>query len=244
MSLLPSARENIRNETETLDMTDDLIMLLSTDWFLPYWAEIQINMAEDKKIGIQQGCREIVTQILGGAENLSLSDFSEERKRETRSKFLALLRAWNAEKEMSTTYQEWATLSHQELNAAWTCAYLNRKLSSGDVPTGIPDLGHQLRAEVLKAWEKYALKSSLYRDTCLNSSTEWDVQTRTALGRPGSLASQLQRVLLDHRLREFWEHLRQVLTESQVRELVSWYEAMVKSMSHDDRPDLIPPYIS
>jgi len=44
-------------------------------------------------------------------------------------------------------------------------------------------------------------------------------------------------------LRAFWEHLRQNLTPQQLHELVSWYRAMTKIMSHEDRPDLIPSYM-
>jgi hypothetical protein len=225
-------------------MTDDLIMLLSTDWFLPHWADIGIDLAEDRRIGIQQGCRQIINQILNGAESLFYCNFSEERKEETRSKFLELLRAWNAEAEVTATYQEWLGLSRPDLNAAWTCSHLNQKISLGDIPIDIPELDREVRAAVLKVWDQYALKPSTFRDICLNSKTEWDAYTRTALGEPSSLASQLHRVLLDHRLREFWIHLSQSLTSHQLQDLVSWYRLMIRSMSHEDRPDLIPSYFS
>ena len=47
-SLLP--RMNGRAKS---NMTDYLVLLLSTDWFLPYWTQIGIDIAEDKKVGIQ-----------------------------------------------------------------------------------------------------------------------------------------------------------------------------------------------
>jgi hypothetical protein len=97
---------------------DYFMMLLSTDWFLPYWPEIGIDIAEAKRVGLQQGCREIADQILGGANNYFLADFSEERRQETHSMFLALLRRWNAEPEMRATWNEWTNLSHQGLTCS------------------------------------------------------------------------------------------------------------------------------
>ncbi len=101
----------------TLDIVDYFILLLSTDWFLPHWPEIGIDVAEPKKVGLQQGCREIAKQVLGGADNYFLAGFSEECSQETHAMFLALLRRWNAEPEMWATWNEWANLSHQKLTA-------------------------------------------------------------------------------------------------------------------------------
>ena len=67
-------------------------MLLSTDWFLPYWTQIGMEIAKDKKIGIQQGCREIVEHITAGDESTFIRSFSENHKQEAESQFLALLR--------------------------------------------------------------------------------------------------------------------------------------------------------
>src|SRR5947199_10858238 len=98
-------------------MIEFLVLLLSTDWFLPYWAEIGIDVAEDKKIGIQQGCREIVEEILGGDDSTFLRSFSERHRREAGSGFLALLRRTDAQPELSTTRTELAPLSHTDLSA-------------------------------------------------------------------------------------------------------------------------------
>ncbi|MGA2436364.1 MAG: hypothetical protein ABSG25_13890, partial [Bryobacteraceae bacterium] len=136
-------------------MTDYLTILLSTDWFLPHWAEIGIDLAEDKKVGIQQGCREIVDEILDGADDFFLGDFSEERMRRTNSSFLALLRRWDVEHEVSATWKEWANLTHADLTAAFFAADLNRKVCSLDTISGTPQLELTIRAEVVKAWEAY-----------------------------------------------------------------------------------------
>jgi hypothetical protein len=225
-------------------MIDELIMLLSTDWFLPYWNEIGITIVDEKKIGIQVGCRELVKQILHGADSLFLMDFSEERRQDTDAKFRSLLQTWDAETEVSATWKEWANLSHEELTKAWACSHLNLKLSSGDVSEGTLHLEFAVRTEVVRTWEKFALKPSRFRDISLSSRTEWDVYVGKLFGKPHTLASQLRKVLLDHRLRAFWADISERLTSQQLQELISWYRSMIKSTFQQDRPDLIPSYIS
>ena len=231
-----------RKDTET--MTDFLILLLSTDWFLPYWTQIGIDIAEDKKVGIQRGCRHIIDEILNGADSLYLASFSEERKQATGAKFFAVLRQWQVERELAATCNEWRNLSHRELTAVVECAMLNAQVPSADGSGDVPFLEFAIRAEVVNAWETYSLKASVFRDICLNSKTDWDLRTQKMLSSPRTLVNQLWRVLLDHRLRAFWADLRERLTPQQLQDLVAWYRALVKSKSQEDRPDLVPSYMS
>ena len=225
-------------------MIDFLIMLLSTDWFLPYWGEIGINIGETKQLALQQGCREIVNEMLDGKENIFLSDCSEERKQATSSKFLALMQKCDAALEMAATWTEWASLSHEELTAVVLCSLLNREATSADSANGAPPLDFVLRAEVAKTWEAYALSPSIFRDICLSSTTEWDIRTRHVLSSPRALVNQLWSVLLNGRLRAFWADIRDRLTAGQVQDLVAWYRTMIKSRLKEDRPVRLPSFMS
>jgi hypothetical protein len=224
-------------------MIEYLVMLLSTDWFLPYWTEIGIDITHDKKVGIQQGCRQIIDEILDGADSFYLASLSEECKQMTESKLFALLRQWEAEREVAATCNEWRNLSHRELTAVVECAMLNDQVPSADGSGEVPYLDFSIQVEVVKAWEAHSLKASVFRDICLGSKTTWDLRTQKLLSSPRTLVNQLWRVLLDHRLRAFWADLQKQLTSQQIQELVSWYRAMVKARAHEDRPDLIPSYI-
>jgi hypothetical protein len=238
-SLLSGMSERVKS-----NMTDYLVLLLSTDWFLPYWTEIGIDITDDEKVGIQRGCRQIIDEILDGADSFYLASFSEERKQMTESKLLALLRQWGAEREMAATCNEWRNLSHGELSAVVQCAMLNAEVPSADGSGEVPCLEFAIRVEVVKAWEAHSLKASVFRDICLGSKTTWDLRTQKLLTSPRTLVNQLWRVLLDHRFRAFWTDLQKRLSSQQLQELVSWYRAMVKEKAHEDRPDLIPSYIS
>jgi hypothetical protein len=225
------------------NMTEFLVLLLSTDWFLPYWTEIGIDLAEDKRIRIQQGCREILEEILWGFDSLHPVGFSGKRKQETESKFIALLRRWEAEQEVSPTFKEWASLSHRELTVVWGCAYLNRDIPSADGCGVAPYLEFPIRTEVVKAWEAHALEPNVLEDLCLSSKTEWDIRTRKLLVSPKTLKNVLWIVLLHHRLQAFWADLRERLTPQQLQQLTSWYRAMIKITSKDDRPVVLPSYM-
>ena len=65
---------------------DKLVMLLSTDWFLPYWTALGIILKEKDQRLFQMSCREIVKQILSGAylNQYFLANLSKERVDETK----------------------------------------------------------------------------------------------------------------------------------------------------------------
>jgi len=223
-------------------MLDELIVLLSTDWFLPCWTEIGIEIAESKKLCIQKGCREVTDRMLRGAENEFFSDFSEARMRGTESDFLALLQRCEAQQELFVTYKEWATLSDQDIRAAWSCSYLNLKITSG-VAENSPPLDPMVRAKVAATWGAYDVKHDAFLDVSLRSGTDWDRHVQIIWCGPKTLPGQLHSVLQYRELRAFWEHLRVSLTPQQLHQLVTWYREMHKIISHKDRPDLIPSYM-
>ena len=231
--------------SEERNLTDYLIMLLGTDWFLPYWAEIGIHIEDQsKKARIQQGCRGILNQILSGSKNYYQRQDSSDRKRETALEFLTLLRDCNAETEMSEANEEWANLSHEKLYPAFNYWGHTIDLIQGRVQESRLALSASIKGEVVKAWEGCQMNEPGFPDICLKSESTWDTYTRTLLATPKTLANILNSVLRERNFRIFWTHLRQRLTPQQLNELLSWYRAMTVDKMHEDRPDLIPSYIS
>jgi hypothetical protein len=66
-------------------------MLLSTDWFLPYWAAIGLRIAVEKRNFMQQGCRQVVEQMIDGAEQYYFISFALDRLETTRDSFWQLI---------------------------------------------------------------------------------------------------------------------------------------------------------
>src|ERR1700688_3261522 len=71
-------------------MVDHAAMLLSTDWFVPYWTVIGLE-ADKQKECLQNGCRDIVRQVVGRARDY-LTDFSDDRVERTRNDLRLLVR--------------------------------------------------------------------------------------------------------------------------------------------------------
>jgi hypothetical protein len=229
--------------TELRNLSDYLIILLSTDWFMPYWTEIGINIDEAMKTGIEQGSREIVKQIMNGADDYYRIDLSPRRRLETENEFVALLRRLDAETEVTETLEEWSNLSHEKLSSlTW---YLNPTLIlvKGKYMEGKPDLDISIQAVIINTSEKYDWDPSRYCDICKGSKSEWDIYTHGLMDNPEMLGIILWKVLMSHQFRAFWADIRQQLTTTKLEELKSWYRAMTMNLLHDERPDLIPPYI-
>jgi hypothetical protein len=62
---------------------DYLLMILSSDWFYDFWWLVGIVGSETEKKLLQSGLRPIVEQIISGAKEYWLTDFSTERKNKT-----------------------------------------------------------------------------------------------------------------------------------------------------------------
>src|SRR5262249_21134400 len=62
---------------------DDVVMLLSTDWFLPHWSRVGLNVPAAERVKVQEACRitvgHIVARAPSDAKEYWLTDFSPER---------------------------------------------------------------------------------------------------------------------------------------------------------------------
>lgn len=233
----------MNREVTMSNMTDTLIMLLSTDWFLPYWAEIGINIDEAKKVSVQLGCREIVAQILGGCSDYYRSNISPDRQQETASLFLVLLHKLNSEPEVLETHKEWAEMPKVRLNTSFMYWNHTVALAQGRVQESGLTLSASIKAEVAKALEEYQMDEPGFPDICQKSESTWDVYINTLLTSPKRLGSILNSMLRERSFRSFWNHLGEHLTPQQLQELAAWYRAMTVNKLHEDRPDLVPSYM-
>jgi hypothetical protein len=212
-------------------MVDKLIMLLSTDWFKPYWSSIGIEVDEATKTSIQQGCREIIKQILSGAKSYYHISFTEERKKNTRAMLESLAKKSEAEPVLRAI-EEWAKMSDEEMKAAWIYTSFTDDLLSHNVRGGDPKLDPAIVAHMVKAQRKYDLASFEFLEKCESSETTWDQYTRELTPElPTALADTLAAVLTASRYETFWSTIRERLTTAQREELIAWYRDMAKARS-------------
>lgn len=67
--------------------TDKLVLLTSSDWFLPYWGHIGFWFSEHSRSSIQRHARACVTELVGTAHEYWSVVMSEERIRNTKDRF-------------------------------------------------------------------------------------------------------------------------------------------------------------
>jgi hypothetical protein len=223
-------------------MVDQLVMLLSTDWFKPYWNSIGLDINENAKASIQQGCRQILGQILSGVENYYHTSFSEERLAQTRLMLESLVTGSVPETRVLAVIEEWTKLSHEGQKAAWICSSLTGEALLGQISEEDLRLGPAITSIMVGALAKYDLESFEFVEICEASETSWDRYTRGLTPElPTTLADTLGSVLTSWRFEAFWNSVRGKLAPTQRNELIAWYRRMAKARS---RRDLIPAYVN
>lgn len=222
-------------------MVDTLVMLLSTDWFEPYWSSIGLDVEMVTRAEMQHGCREIVRQMLSGAKSYFRVAFSDERKKQTREMLASLARQAKLD-TLLKVIEEWRSLTSEQLAAGLIYDSLTNDLLSGDIREGIdPKLGPGIATIMKGARRRYDLAPWEFLEKCESSETPWDRYTRELTeDMPTALADRLAAVLTAQRFEVFWNAVRDRLTSTQREALIAWYRAMAKARS---RRDLVPAYV-
>lgn len=171
---------------------DKLAMLLSTDWFFPYWRLVGIEVP--KKVEFQSGCREIVRGFVKQATSYYNIDFSEERCESTRGAFrrLSVRVGFEGDGKESGWKLELASLDdrHQLETTAWLFSTVRKTLLADE------NLEKNIR-EALQEVNKARLNMPNFGDLCLESQSEWDVYIRSLTPElPNSLADWVKVGLL------------------------------------------------
>ena len=223
-------------------MIDYLVMLLSTDWFGPYWSSIGVEVGEDVRAPLRLGCRDIVRQILSGEEHYYLASLSDKRKAETRATLESLMRNCGAPESLHGVVNRWAALTDDELKAAWICNDFTTDILSGNGRKGDPKLDAKIVDGLAASRKNYEIDTFEFSQISLASPSTWDAHVRGLTPeQPTALADNLASVVEYQRLEELWNSTKARLTVAQKDQLVSWYHEMAKARG---RRDIVPAFLS
>jgi hypothetical protein len=217
---------------------DYFIMVLSTDWFEPYWAAAEIDAPEPARRTIQQGCRPIVEQILGGAEEYYLTSFDERRTEETRVRFESLVR--EIDRSVFQIAKEWEHLTNDDWKASGLYSMLTERLLSDETEA----LSHSGEALSLlrQHWSHSELDAVGFTDVCGEPVSSWDRRLAALTpDQPTMLSDSLFVFIRYKRFRKFWLRASAELTEKQRDQLLAWYRDAAR---RDGHRDLTPSYIA
>lgn len=229
---------------DSINLTDYLILFLSSDWGIPYWPEIGANADPVQKIALQKGCRVLVVAMLDGAESYYHINFSPERRRKTEEDLRHLIKECNAEDQVLRVLEEWANLTHEKLNALTWYAHPTVMVVVDKQMHEMPRLDAHIREVLAEKWKTHGIEARVFPELAEGSESEWDAYLRSIFDPPDALGNLLWIVSLARRFERFWRDLCSELTASEIGELKLWYKAMMSNMLQDERPDLIPPYIA
>jgi hypothetical protein len=228
--------------TDYQGMTDSLIMLLSSDWFLPFWEEIGIESGDASKNAIQEGCRAIVRSFMEDSGSYFHIDFREERWRETNFAFIDLLEKFGAGAAKPVAALNWRGSPPDDLSTGimlW--ALTDDSLLSGRKGS-TPALNDSIRFQIADLSLSSVVDPDEFDDISRQSNSSWDRYLEGLFEEtPDALATKACFAVKQRRLRLLWSRICRRLSEQQKGDLLSWYRAMAKA--RDIPVDVVPSYI-
>jgi hypothetical protein len=216
---------------------DDLVMLLSTDWFAPYWLKIGLGADQSAKVCLQKELREIVRQIIAGANEYWLVNFSNERLNETRRLLTAALRKCDVS---LATFRRISELADGQQSATvdektkWLVTSISEQILQG-----CPGLDFQPSRAADQALQKVRhivgpdkrLDIS-FEELCLKSQSQWDIFIRGLTpDLPTKLSDFLASIATVSYFDQLWAAINSELLASEKHELLECYGAIALSLT-------------
>jgi hypothetical protein len=213
---------------------DKLVMLLSADWFLPHWHTIGIFAEEEKKRCLQQGCREIVRQIMSGAKQYWDTDFAPERVRKTRSAFDVLLKTCKVEEAAVNRISGLGSEAESPIDdgTRWLLVSMTEQLLDSSVTEG-PPLDNAVKDALKNEWKQWKEPSEIdFKTLCLTSTTNWDQYLKSITpDLPAMLADYVVAIASQSKFEVLWGFINARLPAKQRHELLNWYRSVAQSLT-------------
>jgi len=211
-------------------VVDEVVMLLSTDWFTPYWHVLGISAPEKQRKCFQSGCREIVKRMVDGASDYYHINFSEKRIERTRNDARKLATNCIVHQASSFNLEELigSNPCREEFNRT---AWLFQSLI--DTLVGDAKLDAEIRRILENSrHELTQVDSGELASACSRADSVWDKFVR---GLTPELPTSLSDfVSTDLAANVRLNHILKRLTQSQKDSLFSRFRAVAESVSGVD----------
>jgi hypothetical protein len=205
---------------------DKLVMLLSSDWFLPYWRVIGVFGDEKEKHSLHDGLREIVQQVMSGASQYWDIDFGVERVKKTHSMLDALLKKCRLPQSAVDRINRLVSGDESPIDdgTRWLLVSITEQLLDGSVPQA-PALDADIKEALRQVWiDSDAVD---FTELCLASRSGWDQYLRTITpDLPATLADYVSAIANQSKFEVLWGFINAKLTAKARHELLSWYRSM------------------
>lgn len=211
--------------------TDRLAMLLSSEWFLPYWYLVGIVGDAQQQRLFQTSCRRIVKDFMSGADRYWDIDFGSGRIETTRSVFSEELRKCKLEGNLiddinSSLCNEGSPIDD---GTRWLLVSMTEHLIQ-DSDVERPALDPAI-VEVLKGGLRKSADLDL-RYLSLTSADHWDQYLRGITpDLPAMLGDYALSVADQRKFEVLWRLIHTRLNFSQRRELMAWFRRFGQSLT-------------
>ena len=211
---------------------DNVVMLLSADWFFPHWHLIGIFANDRKKSLLREGCREIVRQIMGTSTQYYGTNFSVARVKETRAMLDSLIKRCDLEQVSANRISGLISRGYSPIDdgTRWLLVIMTEQLLDRSVDASIDTA---ITEGLRKEWNQLENLDKIdFQASCLNSASNWDRYLRNATpDQPTMLADQVFAVASDSKFDLLWGFINMKLTFKQKPELLSWYRSRAQSLT-------------
>jgi hypothetical protein len=215
-------------------MSDKVIMLLSSDWFFPYWDRIGMKIDDDKKKeSLHHGCRKIVEQFMSNAKEYWHISFAPGRVERTRSMLESLLRKTSLPESTAGILMALASAERAEtedMGMDFVMFALTERLQTITAEADSVYLSAEVREIVTEISAKSEAEVD-WEQLCLSSATTWDRYLKGITPeQPTALADFLIAEVLVKSFQPLWAKVTAKLNAKQQGELIDWYRASAKSI--------------
>ena len=217
---------------------DQLIMLLSSDWFLPKWHLLGLEAPPKAKAALQQHCRAMTMELLDGEVNYWMISFDAERIERTQADFFSGALKSKLPKFDIEILGRIADRTKDEENGQHNASLLiSLTLLLTTCPTEAADL--PLAPSIISTVRSTShifeldIKSMATESSC--STSEWDKRLReTTPDLPEYIADFAQDIVTNgNKFFLFWKAVLGNLDTDQKLSLIAWYKtAALKLVGH------------
>ncbi|MES2296716.1 MAG: hypothetical protein V4582_06710 [Pseudomonadota bacterium] len=212
-----------------LKKIDQVVMLLSTDWFREHWALLGIRADAGKIKKLQSLCREIVCDMLSGEESYWMISFDDARIQNTTQQFERALKDVKLDQSSSSIVRSFTSPANADVSEVDVVSLLENLtllLMSDDDEDVRKNISPELLKVIRATFEISNLSQVDFIKVCVNSQTEWDCRMRSLTNDLPEYLADFAASLHEQTIQfvKFWTQLSlRTSTEDRLK-LLAWYE--------------------
>jgi hypothetical protein len=226
--------------------SDKIVMVLSADWFAPFWKAFGLVTTQQEQAHVQRAARETVRDLMKGRDTYWNVDFDEGRIARTAKMFREGMRTMSEAtvSQICNLLEDEDSASKPVATTLWLFGALCDQLAGTHSNTNNLRIDHATVETIRSLWRSSADAGNAdeMEHASLRSATQWDQYLRSLTpDLPTSLADwSAIHLRQPDRFRRFWAHLFWLISAQDRQHLLEWLTAEAKMLA-DPTFELVVP---